>query len=130
MVVALGLAGCGQSSNSGPVAHWQGKVTIGGQPVPADAQGRISFMPKLTQPGQKAKPSSAEIVGGKYDAPNVPLGPVTVSFNIVRWSGKTVTAGTDSTRPMPKWDFLVPEKYRDGIPFEVEEGELTKDFDL
>jgi hypothetical protein len=130
LIVVVGLSGCKSESDTGPVAHWKGRVTIGGKPIPPDAQARISFMPEITQPGQKAKPSSAEIVDSKYDAANVPVGPVTVSFNIVRWAGETTTAGGDSSRPVPKWEFLVPENYKDGIPMQVEEGELTKDFDL
>ena len=123
VVVALGLSGCGAGgSASGPVAHWHGKVTINGQPVPSDAQARISFMPEITRPGQKANPTSAEIVNSQYDAPKVPVGPVKVTFNIVRWSGQTTTAGAASSRPVPKWEFLVPEKYRDGMALEVEEG--------
>src|SRR5262245_46593244 len=131
IVVTVGMSGCKSDADSGPVAHWRGKVTIKGKEIPNDADARIEFMPEITKAGQKAKPASAQIVKGEYDAPHVRVGPVRVTFQIVRWAGQaTTTAGADSSRPTPKWEFLVPKEHRDGMLFEIEEGELTKDFDL
>jgi hypothetical protein len=125
--IAPVVAGCGDGAR-GPVAHWYGRVTVKGQPLPEDAKGRIFFAPVFSQGEATAAPTSAEIVESEYDSTNVPVGQVNVRFEIKRPTGRNISgSGGDRYEQL---EDLVPEKQRDGTLVTVEEGETRHDFDL
>jgi hypothetical protein len=129
LLVAL-PAGCGKSGNEWPVAHLQGQVTIGGKPVPSDVhQARIVFTPSQSGANRRAKAVMVSIVNGRYDAPDVPVGPLTVSFDISRYTGEE--RQLDGNRGTVKIsESLVPQDAWGGIAYEAAEDDSTKDFDL
>ncbi len=122
-VLAAATLGCG--GGGGNTAHLQGTVTIGGQPVPSDATGHISFIP--TGKGQ-APAASATIVNSKFDCPAVPQGAVKVSFSITQASGPTYT--TDRGQTAQAVESLVPEKSVSGVDLEVTGDNAEQNFDL
>jgi hypothetical protein len=128
-VVLLGLSLCtmlpGCGGKDGPSrAHLDGTVTIGGQPIPADANASITFMPTATAQG---KPGVAKIEGGQYDCPDVPVGAVKAYISIEQPTGPEIT---DSRGLKGRANVsLVPEKYTGGIDLEVS-GDETHDFNL
>jgi hypothetical protein len=121
----LVLFGCGGRGGGKPTAHLQGTVTIARAAIPADAQASITFKPTVT--GQ-ARSTSAQISGGKYDAPDVPVGAVTVYFNVQQATGRMVREGTGS--PYREMHSLVPEKYGTGMALEVLEDNSDQNFNL
>jgi hypothetical protein len=126
LVVAL-LTGCGDTSGK-PTARLAGTVTIAGQPLPGDAEGTIQFMPN--ESGQ-APPASTAIVGGKYEAADVPLGSVTVIFHIQRLTGRMVREdNAPGATPYPERENLVPRKHASGIRIEVTGDRDDQDFSL
>jgi hypothetical protein len=129
VLIALSLmVGCNAGKATGPVAHWQGKVTINGEPIPSDARGRIMFVPSSTGSNRNAKPAIVEIVNSRYDAPDVPIGPLTVTFDIMRLTGREIPR--EGGPPIQESESLVPEEHRNGVPVNVTEGAETHDFDL
>jgi hypothetical protein len=76
-------AGCPDGSGK-ETAHLQGTVTIGGQPIPADATGGISFVPLEVS---QANSDYSAIKDGKYDVPGAPVGKVRVEFSIQQPTG-------------------------------------------
>ena len=101
-----------------------GAVTIDGQPTPGDAWGTINF--RATGPGQ-APSTSARIVNGKYDSPDVPLGKVDVFIQIVQPTGKMLSEGG---RQWPETRNLIAEEYNNAIQLEVTEDNPDQDFAL
>jgi hypothetical protein len=124
IVSFLALFGCG-SSGGKPTAHLRGTVTIGGQSIPTDAEASVTFKP--TKSGQ-ARSTSAIITNGMYDAPDVPLGPVTAYVSVQQATGREVTENV--SRPYKEYRSLVPSKYVDGIPLEVSGDSANQDFKL
>jgi hypothetical protein len=119
----LVLVGCG---SGGPkTAHVKGTVTIGGQAVPADVQGSISF--KVTEHDQ-GKSTSAQIVGGRYDSPKTPTGKLKAFFSIQQPTGKMAREGIGA--PYPEYRNLTPAKYETGMDVEITGDNDTQDFDL
>lgn len=102
-----------------------GEVTIGGRPLPDDADATILFIPS-GDAGQ-APPVSAPIVGGRYVARHVPLGRVTVMFRASRPTGRTLD---DYGGGLPEHENLVPDKYIGGVPLDVTEDNPKQDFHL
>lgn len=128
-VLCLAASGCGKSGSEFPVARLEGTVTINGQPLPADAEAWIQFMP--TGGGGQAPPARSPIVDGRYVAENVPLGSVLVTFNITRLTGRMVVEdNAPGGTPDPERENLVPESCRQGIPLEIGGNEEKRDFDL
>jgi len=127
-VVAVQLAaslGCSNDSRQG-TAHLRGRVTIGGQPIPADADARIIVRPtQLDQPSA----SAAVIENGRYDLPDAPKGKVQVSFTIQRPTGR-MGVPADGGRPQPEYESLVPEDRAGGQEIQVEGDNLDLSFDL
>src|SRR5262245_61725023 len=113
-LLPVALSGCGRMGSGKPTSHLQGKVTIAGKPIPADAQASITFKPSGS--GQ-ARSTSAQISGGAYDAPDVPVGTVTVYFNVQQPTGRMVREGTGS--PYKELRSLVPDKYGTGLALDV-----------
>jgi hypothetical protein len=123
-VVCTVTAGCG-SSNS-PVAHLQGIVTVNGNPLPEDANAFINFSPAR---GNKGKSVSVGVIGGRYDSPKTPRGPVTVSFDISRPVGPEKKS--DRTGKMyQEVVSLVPPKYATGIQIDVQGDDPNRNFQL
>jgi hypothetical protein len=115
--------GCEGGSKPG-TARLQGKITIDGQPPPPGALGTISF--RATGPGQ-ASSTSAEIIDGEYDCPDVPQGDVTVFIQLVQPTGKTIDEGG---RQYPELRNLVPSKYDLGINLEISGSNPNQNFEL
>ncbi len=121
------VAGCGSTGRTEPVATLEGNVTIGGKPLPADAEGTVIFMPATRG---EAPPVRAKIVAGHYKAEKVPKGQVTATFQISRLTGKMLKTSPDDIHPTPERIDLVPEASRAGVKFEVQGDNPHQDFDL
>jgi hypothetical protein len=117
------ITGCPDGRKPG-TAHLQGQITINGQPPPADAMGSISF--RATGPGQAAS-TSAQIVDGKYDCDDVPLGDVVVFVQLVQQTGKMVNEGG---RSYPELRNLVSPKFDNGINLKITDDNSNQDFEL
>lgn len=128
MLAVAATAGCGHSGRSAPVARLAGTVTVNGKPLPADAEGAITFMSAVRD---QAAPSQVRLSGGSYEADAVPIGQVNVLFSITRLTGRMVTE-KDAPRgtPYPEREILVPAKCREGIPLQVTGDNLQQNFDL
>ena len=70
------LTGCDTGRRS-DTAHVQGTVTIGGEPLPDDAQANITFVPAT-----KGRSAGAAVTNGKYDCPDAPLGKVKAYISV------------------------------------------------
>jgi hypothetical protein len=115
------ITGCGGSN----AAHLQGVVTINGQPVPADAQGSVTFQP--TESG-KGKTMSAPLEGGHYDLPDVPLGPYRAIITVQRPTGRTIDNGRGT--PAPEFENMISPDQLQGIDTTVEGDREDLNFDL
>jgi len=116
--------GCGGSSG---VAHVQGKVTIGGKDLPADASAFISFARAEAKPGDK--PASAPIEGGQYNCANAPTGKVKVRFEITKPTGpmkKSERTGEDYQEMIT----IVPAAKMGGIDATIDGDKSDLNFDL
>ncbi|BBO31187.1 hypothetical protein [Lacipirellula parvula] len=115
--------GCGGRSSTGNTAHLQGQVTIGGQPLPAGADGAITF--RTTAGGAVTVP----IAEGKYDSPATPRGAVKAYFSINKPTGKTYKSartGTDVAETVS----IVPASVSNGVEVEVSGDKADQNFDL
>jgi hypothetical protein len=115
--------GCGGGSSTGNTAHLQGQVTIGGQPLPAGADGAITF--RASAGGAVTVP----IAEGKYDSPATPRGAVKAYFSINKPTGKTYKSartGTDVAETIS----IVPASVSKGIDVEVSGDKADQNFDL
>jgi hypothetical protein len=117
----LGASGCGFG---GDTAHLAGSVSIGGKPVPADAEASLSF----TSPDGE-NTVAVKIVDSKYDSPKTPTGTVTVHFNIQQPVGpaKVSERTGQQYRDMQN---MVPPQYAAGTPLEVTGDDQNRNFDL
>jgi hypothetical protein len=95
------------------VAHWFGAI------------GRLQWRRRARPPD--GHPASATIKDGKYDCPSVPLGEVTVYFNIGRKTGRMIRE--DGGNPFPERENLVPLDAQQGVKIEVS-GDAERNFDL
>lgn len=116
--------GCGGGSSGPPTVHLQGNILINGQPVPGDAEGSISFKP--TQAGM-AKTTSVTIRQGRYDAPEVPQGPVKVFVNVQQPTGRMISEAGGT--PYAEYRDLVPASFK-GLELNATEDNENQDFDL
>ncbi len=121
------VTGCGPAGRTEPVANLEGTVTIGGKPLPADAEGTVTFMPAVRG---EAPPVQAKIAAGHYKAEKVPKGQVTATFQISRVTGKMLKTSADDIHPTAERIDLVPEAWRVGKKFEVQGDNPHQDFDL
>jgi hypothetical protein len=123
--VALAFSiGC-DSTPTVPTVRLQGKVTIGGQPIPDNADARITFRP--TTAGQ-ANGMEASIKNGMYDVPSAPKGKVQVTFFIQQPTGR-VESFDGVARPEPVMKDLVPQgKGMTEVTVEGDKSDLN--FDL
>ena len=126
LLLAL-TAGCGAASHSQAVVKLEGNVTVGGKPLPDDAEGSLVFSPaKLGE----APPCQAKLAGGHYQADKVPQGQVVITFQITRRTGKMLKTSPDDIHPTPERINLVPEASQAGVRVEVKGDKPTRDFDL
>ena len=126
-LLLLLAAGCGSVGHTEPVATLEGMVTIGGKPLPADAQGTVTFMPAARG---EAPPAQAKIIAGHYKAEKAPKGQITATFQISRLTGKMLKTSPDDIHPTPERIDLVPEAWKAGIKIEVKADNPHQDFDL
>jgi hypothetical protein len=118
------LPGCG--GGGGNTAHLQGTVTVGGQPIPADASATVTFDP--TQTGPDKKSVSVPIVNGKYDSPETPTGSVKAVFTIQVPDGAPFT--TDRGTQGQNYKNIVPQDKQAGVSLEVSGDNDSQNFDL
>lgn len=115
------LLGC-----AGSAARLQGKVTIGDKDVPADANAHIMFVPEA---GKFAETVTAPITSSRYDASNVPLGQVTVHFDIAQAVGPMKRSERTGAEYQDVVN-LVPAEHATGIRLEVVGDKADQDFKL
>lgn len=101
-------------------------MTIGGKPVPSDADAAISFSLVNGGPEDVAQ---AKIVDGKYDCPDAPQGQVMVKFYITQKYGPEKFNERTQTNYRQTRN-LVPPNYLAGVPLEVSGDNTSQDFDL
>ena len=116
------VTGCMEPGPDYPHAKISGAVTLDGANVES---GRVNFMPTA---GVKGQPVSADIVDGRYSQDDVPLGNVTVTFNITKDTGEMITEG--DREPYPKIVSIVPAHYAQGISLNVTGDNAAQDFAL
>jgi hypothetical protein len=125
LLLAQAATGCGGAASKGPSypsARLEGSVTVDGKPI---EEGVMQFLPP---PNSPAPVLQAEIKNGRYVVSGVPLGKVGVLFNAVKDTGRTDSKSTSS--PIPVYENIVPEKYRDGITIEVTKDNPSQNFEL
>lgn len=125
-VLAFACLGCGNGATSDTV-HLAGKVTLDGKPVPATAQGAITFQPAA---GNKGKAVTVAIVDGAYNSKITPRGDVIAIVSLNMPTGKTYKSertGQDVAELSPVT--LTPEQAQ-GIALTVDGNEANHDFSL
>jgi hypothetical protein len=125
IVILLMLAcamGCGGASEN---AHLKGKVTVNGQPIPADAIGTVTF--QTTKPGQ-GKMASAAIENSAYEVLEAPLGALKVYITVQQPSGRTIDNGRGT--PAQEYKNIISDKYSSGIDIQVDGDNEAMDFPL
>jgi hypothetical protein len=108
LVVSIMLltAGCSGASKQYQTAKVSGTVTIDKKPV---EKGTINFLSEGTGPRGE---DSADIVGGKFTAKQVPLGKVRIFIIATQETGKMIPgSGTD----IPEVVSIVPPSYSQGL---------------
>ena len=120
-LLPLLAGGCGDSTGAG--SQVAGTVSIDGEPV---EKGLISFSPRESGIG---RPATADIVDGRYEAKEVPIGNVLVQIHATKETGKMV-ADQDGGGEYAEILDLVPEKYRSGIETTISGQDDSHDFDL
>lgn len=122
VVLLLLISGCAETS--APTAHLAGTVTIGGAPIPADADASMSFV-RVTG----GKGVTVPIVDGRYDSPQTPEGDVMVRFSISHSVGPVKKSEHGGVEYRDS-ESLVPQKYAGGTRLNVSGDNLSQDFDL
>jgi hypothetical protein len=117
------LPGCSREAAK-PTVRLAGAILIDGQPIPADAVGSIRFEPTQLTQGAVA---DVEIVNGRYDAPAVPKGHVTVRISVKKFTGNMIQGIGE---PAMEFKSLVPEKYSSGFALYVAADSDRQDFNL
>jgi hypothetical protein len=113
--------GCPNSGSSKATAHLQGTVTIGGQPIPPNAEASITVRPKEIQ---QANASYSVITNGRFDIPAAPVGNVQVMFYIRQPTGKTVRTDNRS-QPQPEYNTLYPPEKIVEIQVDGDQSDLN-----
>lgn len=119
----LSCFGCSGGSSSGNTAHLQGTVTLAGQPLPAGAEGAVTFR------NASGSAVTAPIAEGRYDSPATPKGSVKAFFTINKPTGKTYKSertGTEVTETIS----IVPASVSGGVDVEVSGDNAEQNFDL
>lgn len=124
LAITLGwCAGCGGGSSSRNTAHLEGTVTIGGQPLPADAEGAITFR------SDSGGAATAPIKEGRYDSPATPKGAVKAYFSISKPTGKTYKSERTGAEIVETIS-IVPASVSSGVDVEVSGDNSEQNFDL
>ena len=119
---SLACGGCGGPERPKyPVSHVLGTVTLDNQPL---EKGRVQFAPVAPTPGITV---SGEVIGGKFDLVDVPIGKHKVIFNASKETGKMIS---DRAEPYPEVVNLIPVEYRDGLDATVSGSETKPTFEL
>jgi hypothetical protein len=122
VLACVTISACGTSRRDG-TAHIQGTVTLGGQPLPANAQANITIAP-----AEKGRTAGAVVTDGRYDCPDAPVGKVKVYFSVMRPTGKMITEADN--RPFAEMGSIIASKYASGIDLEIAGDNANQDFDL
>jgi hypothetical protein len=124
LILLLGTAAGGCSRGPGYArATVTGTVTIDSKPVP---KGHITFSPTGESPGPV---TGAPIENGKYRCEEVPVGSHVVTF--IAQAAETVKildVATGTEQPVPQ--NILPPAYQQGVPVEIEEGNIVRDFEM
>lgn len=115
--------GCGEGTiapKEYPGAHVEGEISVDGQPLET---GTVMFSPI----GGSGAPMTVDIVKGKFSCERAPLGKMKVVINSMKPTGKMIT---EYSEPYPELINAIPEKYRDGIDFELSGDNKNIVFDL
>lgn len=121
-IVTLGTLGCGKHSRPG-TAHVSGTITIGGQPLPSDAQANLIFVPVAG-----GRSAGAAVTNGRFSCDDAPVGKVKFYPNIARRTGRMITESDN--RPYPEVASMIAPKYSAGIELEIVGDDTNLDFDL
>lgn len=128
IAVAMLVATVGCGGSSVPTAHLSGKVTLGGKPIPSDAEASIMFVNEKVE-GEAGKTTAViNTSDGSYDAPDTPQGDVRAIFSIVRKGPTKVSERTG--QEYQEEINLVPAKYATGIPIQVTGDNTNQNFEL
>ena len=119
----LSCFGCGGGSSSGNTAHLQGTVTLAGQPLPAGAEGAVTFR------NASGAAATAPIKEGRYDSPATPKGSVKAFFTINKPTGKTYKSERTVTE-VAETISIVPASVSNGVDVEVSGDNAEQNFDL
>lgn len=105
---------------------WSGKVSLNGQDLPGDCQGRII----VQSTGVKGQAGSTvgDISNSRYSLSDVPKGTVIVRFSLIVPDGKP-TPEDEQRGIFPKKN-IAPQDWLRGIQMEAEKSETNKDFNL
>jgi hypothetical protein len=122
LVVLLLISGCGKGT--APTAHLAGAVTIGGAPIPSDADASISF--QLVKGG---KAVSIPITNGRFDSQNTPVGSVSVRFYISKRVGPVKKSERTGGDYQDVADLVPPDKAA-GVTITVSGDNLSQNFQL
>jgi hypothetical protein len=125
-VILVAASGCSGGSSSGRTAHLQGSVTVGGKPIPPQAEASITIRPTGIN---QANASYAKIIDGRFDMPDAPKGKVMVSFSIQNPTGKMIKYD-EFSRPEPELISLAPQSWKDGQEMQVDGDKSDMVFDL
>jgi hypothetical protein len=121
-IVAIGTLGCGKSSRPG-TAQVAGTITIGGQPLPSDAQANLIFVPVAG-----GRSAGAPVSNGRFSCDDAPTGKVKFYPNIARRTGRMITESDN--RPYPEVVSMIAPKYSAGIELDITGDDANLDFDL
>lgn len=115
--------GCSSSGGGAaadyPSARLEGEVTLDGKPI---SSGTIQFVPK----DANAPPVSAPILDGRYVATRVGLGQGVAILNVEPPARPEVI--TSEYQPPPS--VTIPDRYKGGIPVNIEGDAADQDFAL
>jgi hypothetical protein len=115
-------AGCGL--DAGKTVSLSGNVTIGGKPIPSDAQAFITF---ATKSDGAERSVSVPIKEGRYESPRTPQGQVFVSFRINRTGPEKMS---ERTGELYRDIISLLPRNQTGESVLVEEDNSDLDFDL
>jgi hypothetical protein len=113
-VMIMTLTGCGKNSTD-KTAHWSGEITLGGKPLPDDAEGSITFRPLSPKGGQAV---TVRIENGSYDSPLTPKGKIIAYFDINQPTGRTFHSDRVG-KDVPETKSIVPAGPAQGMEFNV-----------
>jgi hypothetical protein len=119
--IGTGLSvGCGKPSDA--VARLSGEVTLDGQPLPGDSLGSVSF--QSIDIG-KARATSAQIINGRYDCPNVPRREVLAHIRLSIPTGRTYRDERTGKDVSELENVVLTAEQEDGIELNVTGNDIV-----